>query len=79
MAVLVIVLFGLPLTTNNRRGGGTAFGIGMSLAITMGYLMLFKVGEAMGESGAISPLLAAWTPNILFFLAALAFLWRVRT
>lgn len=79
MAVLVIVLFGLPLTTSTQRGGGTAFGIGMSLAITMGYLMLFKVGEAMGESGALSPLMAAWIPNILFFVAALVFLWRVRT
>lgn len=79
VAVLVIVLFGLPLTTSTRRGGGTAFGIGMSLAITMCYLMLFKVGEAMGESGAISPIMAAWIPNILFFVAALGFLWRVRT
>ncbi len=79
MAVFVIVLFGLPLTTSNRRGGGTAFGIGMSLAITMVYLMLFKVGEAMGESGALSPFVAAWTPNILFLGAASVFLWRVKT
>lgn len=79
MAVFVIVLFGLPLTTSTRRGGGTAFGIGMSLAITMAYLMLFKVGEAMGESGALTPLVAAWTPNFLFLGAAFLFLSRVRT
>ena len=79
MAILVIVLFGLPLTTSNRRGGGTAFGIGLSLGVTMIYLMLFKVGEAMGESGAISPIVAAWAPNILFLGAASIFFWRVRT
>lgn len=78
LAILVIVLFGAPLSTSSRRGG-TAFGIGISLAVTMVYLMLFKVGKAMGESGAVDPLIAAWTPNVLFLVAGLVLLSRVRT
>jgi len=78
LAVLVIVLFGAPLATSSQRGG-TAFGVGISLAVTMVYLMLFKVGEAIGSSGAIHPLAAAWSPNILFLAAGLVLLWRVRT
>jgi lipopolysaccharide export system permease protein len=78
MAIFVIVLFGAPLSTSSRRGG-TAFGIGISLLITMIYLMLFKVGEAIGTSGSLDPLVAAWLPNALFLAGGLYLLRRVRT
>ena len=54
LAVLVIVLFGAPLVTSSRRGGA-AYGIGLSLGITLVYLMLFRVGKAVGSSGALTP------------------------
>jgi len=78
LAILVIVLFGAPLATSNRRGGA-AYGIGISLAITMIYLLLFRVGRAVGASGALDPALAAWLPNALFLFAGLILLARVRT
>lgn len=78
LAILVIVLFGAPLSTSSRRGG-TAYGIGISLLITMIYLMLFKVGQAVGSSGALDPLVAAWMPNGIFLVGALVLLSRVRT
>lgn len=78
LAVLVIVIFGAPLATSSRRGGA-AYGIGISLAITMIYLMLFKVGRAVGASGGLPPLVAAWAPNALFLVAGLVLLARVRT
>lgn len=78
LAVLVIVLFGAPLATSSKRGGA-AYGIGISLAITMIYLLLFRVGRAMGSSGTLDPMVAAWMPNALFFVAGLILLWRVRT
>jgi lipopolysaccharide export system permease protein len=78
MAVLVIVLFGAPLATSSKRGGA-AYGIGISLGITIIYLLLFRVGKAVGSSGAMDPILAAWMPNALFLVAALIMLSRVRT
>ena len=78
LAVLVIILFGAPLATSSQRGG-TAYGIGLSLAVTMVYLLLFRVGKAVGSSGTLDPLLAAWGPNLLFLAAAAVLLWRVRT
>jgi lipopolysaccharide export system permease protein len=77
-AVFVIVLFGAPLSTSSRRGGA-AYGVGISLVITLVYLLLFRVGKAMGSSGALDPMIAAWMPNALFFLGALVLLSRVRT
>jgi lipopolysaccharide export system permease protein len=78
VATLVIILFGAPLATSSRRGGA-AYGVGVSLAITIFYLMLFKVTGAAGATGAMPPLLAAWIPNMLFAGAAGVLLLRVRT
>jgi lipopolysaccharide export system permease protein len=78
LALLVIVLFGAPLSTSTRRGGA-AYGVGISLAVTIVYLMLFKVGTAVGSSGAVPPLVAAWAPNVLFLVAGLFLMTRVRT
>lgn len=77
-ATLVIILFAMPLATSSRRGG-SAYGVGISLAITIFYLMLFKVSGALGASGAIPGVAAAWIPNAVFAVAAVALLTRVRS
>jgi len=78
VATLVIILFGAPLATSSQRGG-TAFGIGIALGSTILYLLLLRLAEAAGQSGALSPLLSAWLPNILFLVCGLILLKRVRT
>ena len=78
VATLIIILFGAPLATSNKRGG-TAFGIGLSMITVIVFTMLLKLGGALGEAGAISPWAAAWIPNVLFFGAGLVLLAKVRT
>jgi lipopolysaccharide export system permease protein len=78
LAVMVIVLFGAPLVTSSQRGGA-AYGVGISLGVTIVYMLLFRVGKAIGSSGAIDPLIAAWFPNALFLVAGLILMSRVRT
>lgn len=78
VAALVIVLFGAPLANSAPRSGA-AYGVGISLGITIIYLMLFKVAGAAGSSGALPPLAAAWIPNVVFFIAASVLVSRVRT
>jgi len=78
VATLIIILFGAPLATSNKRGG-TAFGIGLSMATVIVFTMMLKLGGALGEAGAISPWAAAWIPNVLFFGAGAVLLARVRT
>jgi lipopolysaccharide export system permease protein len=78
VAALIIILFGAPLANSAPRGGA-AYGVGVSLAVTIVYLMLFKVAGAAGNTGAIPPLLAAWIPNFIFGAAAVGLLIRVRT
>jgi len=77
-AVFIIVLFGAPLATSSQRGG-TAFGIGISLGVTILYMLMFRVGKAFGSSGAVDPVIAAWAPNAIFAVAAVVLLARTRT
>ena len=78
VATLVVILFGVPLATSNRRGG-TAYGIGVALGTTILYMLLLKISSALGKAGVLEPFPAAWLPNIVFFAAALGLLRRVRT
>lgn len=78
VATLIIILFGAPLANTSARGG-PAYGIGLSLGITVLYMMLFNVTRAMGFTGQLSPFWAAWLPNALFLAAAIVGAFRVRT
>jgi lipopolysaccharide export system permease protein len=78
VAALVIILFAAPLANSAPRGGA-AYGVGVSLGITIVYLMLFKIAGAAGASGAIPPTIAAWTPNVVFALASVYLVRQVRT
>ena len=75
---LVIALFGAPLATSTQRGG-TAYGIGVSLATTVTFLMMIQLTKAIGGKALISPDVAAWLPNMLFAVVGLVLLMRVRT
>lgn len=74
----VIALFGAPLAMTAPRAGA-AVGVAISLGTTVSYLLLINLTRAIGISGLITPLVAAWAPNLLFFLIALVLLWKVRT
>jgi len=78
VATLVIILFGAPLATSSQHGG-TAHGIGVALGSTILYLLMFRLAGAAGQSGALSPLLSAWLPNMLFLVCGLILIKRVRT
>jgi LPS export ABC transporter permease LptG len=61
----VTVLLAVPLSIRFSRHGG---GSGIFLAVVLSVMMLFisTITLALGESGVLSPLIAAWLPNILF-------------
>ena len=72
------VRFGAPLATSTQRGG-TAYGIGVSLATTVTFLMLIQLTKAVGGKGLVTPDVAAWIPNMLFAVMGVILLARVRT
>lgn len=62
---IVIAVFAAPLALTAPRASG-AFGIGVSLAITVVFLTLVQLSKAVGAGGVLPPTLAAWVPNLLF-------------
>jgi lipopolysaccharide export system permease protein len=74
----IIVLFGTPLAHTTRRGGAP-LSVGIALATTIVFLMLIRICQALGTGGVIPPRLAAWVPNLLFLVAGLWLMRKVRT
>ena len=75
---VVILLFGAPLATSTQRGGA-AYGVGLSLATTVIFLMLIQLTKGIGGKGMIPADLAAWLPSIIFGIVGLILFARVRT
>jgi lipopolysaccharide export system permease protein len=75
---IIIALFGAPLATTTQRGGG-AFGVAISLATTMIFLLLIQLTKAIGVKGVMPPDVAAWIPSMVFAVFGLVLLARVRT
>lgn len=75
---LIIALFGAPLAVQAPRAGA-AVGVAISLGTTVIFLLVTQIMKAVGAGGLIDPTLAAWLPNMVFLLAGLVLLARVRT
>lgn len=74
---IVVVMMALPFAAaSNRRN--VFVGVAASLFIFFVYFMLQQVGFAMGEVGRIPAWLGAWFPNLLFGIAGLWMVARVR-
>lgn len=68
-AGIVMTLLGIPLALRVGREGGTAVGVVLTLALGFAFWVAISVGLAFGRSGVLPPLVAAWGPNVSFFLA----------
>ena len=77
-ACLIIALIGAPLAVSAPRAG-PAVGIAISLGTTIVYLLMINFSQAVGSSGVMNPLAAAWLPNVIFLVLGGGLLVRVRT
>lgn len=75
---IIIALFGAPLATSTQRGGA-AYGVGISLAITVVFLMMIQLTKAIGGKAILPPDIAAWVPSLIFGTVGVFLLARVRT
>jgi LPS export ABC transporter permease LptF/LPS export ABC transporter permease LptG len=74
----ILALVGLALGASNHRGGRlTSFVFGF-IVIMINYVLLYGA-RAVGLGGRIAPELAAWVPNIIMTVGAVALMaWRIR-
>ncbi len=74
---LIVVLFGLPISANKRKGG-LAAQVGLNILVTFLYLVFMKISQAFGKNGSLDPVLTAWFANFIFLGAAVYNLFRAR-
>ena len=74
----VMALLAAPFAFGVGRRGALA-GIGFGLILGILALVAAAFLTKLGEVGALPPGLAAWSPNVIFGLAAAYFLVRMRT
>jgi lipopolysaccharide export system permease protein len=72
-AVVVMAFLGIPFSMRDGRSAGMGAGIVFSIVIGFSYFIINSLLISLGQAGAIYPLLAAWTANIIFAAAGLWF------
>ena len=77
-AALIMSLIGISFAVSRARAPGFARNITLCLITVFLYWSLYSSGINLGHHGGVSPVLAAWTPNFIFFLLSIFFLLRLR-
>ena len=74
-ACVTFALLGAPLGMNTRRTN-SALGFSLSILLIFVYYALQSIGQGLGQSGTLSPAIAAWLPNIIGWGTAGGLLWK---
>ncbi|MDD2552523.1 MAG: LptF/LptG family permease [Dysgonamonadaceae bacterium] len=70
MSAFILTLIGASLSARKVKGG-TGLNIGIGLALSMGYILFMTISSSFAVSGLVSPMIAAWIPNLLFSIIAM--------
>jgi lipopolysaccharide export system permease protein len=76
---VIMAIIGISFAIHWEKKGGKAWGIAAGIVIGLSYWLVFAFTISLGRAGTMPPLLAAWTANILFGLAAGILFFRIRT
>ena len=74
-SIIILTIIGVSLSSKKVRGG-TGLHLGLGLLIAFSYILFDTLSGALALSGTASPLVAVWTPNLLYALIA-ALLYRI--
>jgi lipopolysaccharide export LptBFGC system permease protein LptF len=78
LVTLIMTILAVPFAvTTGRRGA--LYGVGIGIVVAILYWVSLSLFGALGSAGLLTPLLAAWAPNILFGAAAAYMFLTVRT
>lgn len=69
MSAFILTIIGASLSSRKVKGG-MGMNIGIGLALSMGYILFMTISATFAVSGLVSPMIAAWIPNLLFSIIA---------
>jgi lipopolysaccharide export system permease protein len=76
-ACLIVTLFGIPAGAKGGRQSAIS-GIFMSIGLFFGFYALMQLGMILGKREIVWPWLGAWLSNLVFFVAGLIMLARMK-
>ena len=75
VAIIILTFIGVALSSRKVRGGiGMHLGVGIGL--TFSYILLLQMSTVFSTMGSLSPLVAAWIPNIIYFFIGVYLLYK---
>lgn len=75
-AVFVVSLIGIRFCFRSERSLETARSLLSAVGVGISYWFVLSTARAIGKRGEMSPVLAAWLPNLVVLLLAVALVWR---
>src|SRR5262249_36935852 len=78
LVALILAMVSIPFAFMAGNKGAMA-GVGISFAIYVAYFCVQRISEQVGTLSQLSPKMAAWSPDVVFALAGLYFLVRMRS
>ena len=77
ISIIIFLLIGAPLGIQLKRGG-----IGMSMAISLMFFILYYIlivgGEKLADKNQLDPILAMWLPNIIILIFGYALIFKLK-
>ncbi len=76
-SAFILTIIAVAVSAMKRRGG---MGVNLALGIALAFIFVFmdKIFSVMAEQSGINPILAVWSPNILFGILAIYLLNRAK-
>jgi len=78
VSCLLMVMIATPISIQRERSGCAARGIAMAVLIAAVYWALMSSGRALGLSGTLRPIPAAWLANVVFALLSIVAIARMQ-
>jgi len=75
---LIMAIIGIPFSFTTGRKGAF-YGIGFSVTLGIIYWFTFELFDKLGGISQLSPLIAAWFPNLIFGFGGIWAMLRVKT
>jgi lipopolysaccharide export system permease protein len=71
----ILTVIGVSLSSTKRKGG-MGLNIGIGLGLSFSYILFMTISSTFAGSGLVSPMIAAWSPNLLYTFIAI-YLYRI--
>ena len=65
-SAMILAVLGASIGVRTPRRGGSGIGFGLCIIIVFAYYVVMSFSRALGETGNLPPLIAAWLPNVTF-------------